>query len=83
MLARLARLTIRYRWPMIGGWLFLTVVGVFATSQVSSRWYTATSIPGQPAYEASQRSLQALGVGDRTPDVVVFHTDADATKSPA
>src|SRR3954468_2913379 len=83
MLARLAHLTMRYRWPMIGLWLFLTVVGVFATTQVSSRWYTATAIPGQPAYEASQRSLHELGVGDRTPDVVVFHTDADATKSPA
>jgi RND superfamily putative drug exporter len=81
MLARLAHLTMRYRWPMIGLWLFLAVVGVFATSQVSSRWYTATAIPGQPAYEASQRSLHELGVGDRTPDVVVFHTDGDATQS--
>src|SRR3954471_10940268 len=81
MLARLAHLAMRYRWPMIGLWLFLTVVGVFATTQVSSRWYTATAIPGQPAYEASQRSLHELGVGDRTPDVVVFHTDADATTS--
>src|SRR5664279_1658119 len=83
MLTRLAHLTIRYRWPMIGLWLLLTAVGVFATGKVSSRWYTATAIPGQPAYEASQRSLHALGVGDRTPDVVVFHTDGDATKSPA
>src|SRR3954453_19899099 len=81
MLARLAHPTMPSRWPMIGLWLFLTVVGVFATSQVSSRWYTATAIPGQPAYEASQRSLHELGVGDRTPDVVVFHTDGDATKS--
>jgi uncharacterized membrane protein YdfJ with MMPL/SSD domain len=50
MLARLARLVIRYRWQMIGLWLLFTVVGVFAASQVSSRWYTATAIPGQPAY---------------------------------
>ncbi len=83
MLTRLAHLTIRYRWPVIGLWLVLTVVGVFATSKVSSRWYTATAIPGQPAYEASQRSLQELGVGDRTPDVVVFHTDGDATENQA
>ena len=83
MLARLAHLTMRYRWPMIGLWLFLTVVGVFATGRVESRWYSATAIPGQPAYEASQRSLHALGVGDRTPDVVVFHTNGDATKSSA
>jgi RND superfamily putative drug exporter len=81
MLARFAHLTIRYRWPMIGLWLLLTVFGVFATSQVSSRWYTATAIPGQPAYEASQRSLHELGVGDRTPDVVVFHTSGDVTRS--
>src|SRR3954465_8043468 len=81
MLTRLAHVTTRYRWPMIGLWLFLTVVGVFATTQVSSRWYTATAIPGQPAYEASQRSLHELGVGDRTPDVVVFHTADDATTS--
>ncbi|MEY2430986.1 MAG: putative drug exporter of the superfamily [Acidimicrobiaceae bacterium] len=79
MLIRLAHLTMRYRWPMIGLWLLLTVVGVFATSHVESRWYTATAIPGQPAYEASQRSLHALGVGDRVPDVVVFHTDGVAT----
>jgi RND superfamily putative drug exporter len=81
MLPRLAHLTMRFRWPMIGVWLFLTVVGVFATSQVSSRWYTATAIPGQPAYEAGQRALHELGVGDRTPDVVVFHTNGDATRS--
>jgi RND superfamily putative drug exporter len=83
MLARLARATIRYRWPMIVLWLLLTVFGVFATTQVSSRWYTATAIPGQPAYEASQRSLHELGVGDRSPDVVVFHTSSDVTVSPA
>ena len=53
MLARLAHLTIRYRWPMIGLWLFLTLFGVFATSQASSRWFQSTSVPGQPAYEAS------------------------------
>src|SRR3954452_21817481 len=81
MLARLAHLTMRYRWPMIGLWLLLTVVGVFGTTQVSSRWYTAKAIPGQPAYEASQRSLHELGVGDRTPDVVVFHPAGDATTS--
>ena len=79
MLARFAHLTMRYRWPIIGLWLVLMVFGVFATTQLSSRWYQATAIPGQPAYEASQRSLHALGVGDRTPDVVVFHTDGDVT----
>ena len=81
MLTRLAHMLVRYRWLVIGTWLALTVLGGFAAGQLSSRWYTATAIPGEPAYEASQRSLHALGVGDRTPIVVVFHTNADITKS--
>lgn len=81
MLTRLAHLLVRYRWLVIGSWLALTVFGGFAAGQLSARWYTATAIPGEPAYEASQRSLHALGVGDRTPIVVVFHTNADITKS--
>jgi RND superfamily putative drug exporter len=83
MLTRLAHLSIRYRWPMIGLWVFLSLFGVFATSQVSSRWFQSTSVPGQPAYEASQRSLHALGVGPRAPDVVVVRTDGDVTESAA
>jgi RND superfamily putative drug exporter len=73
----------RFRWLVIGTWLALTVFGAFAAGQLSSRWYTATAIPGQPAYEASQRALHHLGVGDRVPDVVVFHSDADITTSAA
>jgi putative drug exporter of the RND superfamily len=83
MLTRLAHLSIRYRWPMIGLWVFLSLFGVFATSQVSSRWFQSTSVPGQPAYEASQRSLHALGVGPRPPDVVVVRAAGDVTKSAA
>ena len=81
VLTRLAHLIVRRRWLVIGIWVFLTVFGAFATGKVADRWYTATAIPGQPAYEASQRSLHALGVGDRTPIVVVFHTNGDVTKS--
>jgi RND superfamily putative drug exporter len=81
VLTRLAHALIRHRWLVIGAWLALTLFGAFAAGQLSSRLYTATAIPGEPAYEASQRSLQALGVGDRTPVVVVFHTDGDITKS--
>ena len=81
VLTRLAHLIVRRRWLVIGIWVFLTVFGVFATGKVADRWYTATAIPGQPAYEASQRSLHALGIGDRTPIVVVVHTNGDATKS--
>jgi putative drug exporter of the RND superfamily len=82
-LTRLAHLIVRHRRVVIGTWLILTIFGVFAASQVSSRWYQSTSVPGRPAYEASQRSLHTLGVGDRTPSVVVIHAAGDATKSAA
>src|SRR3954452_11961955 len=78
VLTKLAHQIVRHRWLVIGVWVALTVFGGFAAQQVSSRWFQSTSVPGQPAYEASQRSLHALGVGDRSPTVVVFHTDADA-----
>jgi RND superfamily putative drug exporter len=81
VLTRLAHVLVRFRWLVIGTWLALTVFGAFAAGQLSSRWYTATAIPGHSAYEASQRSLHELGVGDRTPTVVVFHTNGDITKS--
>ena len=48
---------------------------------MSERWAGSTAVPGEPAYEASQRSLQALGVGERTPIVVVFHAGGDLTGS--
>ena len=83
MLTRLAHVVVRFRWLFIVAWSLLTVFGVFAAGKVSDRWYTATAIPGEPAYEASQRSLSALGVGDKPPVVVVFHTDGDARKSTA
>src|SRR4051812_50161883 len=83
MLTRLAHVLMRYRWYVIGAWIALTVFGAFAAGQLSSRWYTATAIPGEPAYEASQRALSELGVGDRVPGVVVFHAAGDITKEPA
>ncbi len=83
MLTRLAHLTVRHRWAVIGLWLVLTLFGAFAAGKVSSRWYQSLSIPGQPAYEASQRTLEAFGVGARPPSVVAFHTSGDATKSGA
>ena len=61
----------------------LTLFGGFAAGQVSKRWYQSFSIPGKSAYEASQRTLKAFGVGVRPPNVVVFHTQGDATKSAA
>jgi putative drug exporter of the RND superfamily len=82
-LARLAHFIARHRWPVIGVWIALTLLGGVAAGKLSSRWYQSFSIPGKPAYEASQRTLKAFGVGVRPPNVVVFHTAGDATKSVA
>ena len=82
-LARLAHFIARHRWPVIGVWIVLTLFGGVAAGKLSSRWYQSFSIPGKSAYEASQRTLKAFGVGVRPPNVVVFHTNGDATKSAA
>jgi RND superfamily putative drug exporter len=83
MLARLAHVVARNRWKFITAWIVLTLFGAFAAGQVSKRWYQSFSIPGKSAYEANQRTLKAFGTGVRPPDVVVFHTSGDATKSQA
>src|SRR5213083_1166751 len=83
MLARLAHWITRHRWLVIGVWIILTLFGAYAAGQVSKRWYQSFSIPGKSAYEANQRTLKAFGTGIRPPDVVVFHTAGDATKSSA
>src|SRR3954465_203672 len=82
-LGRLAHLTARHRREVIVVWVVLTLFGVFAASQVSKRWYQSFSIPGKSAYEANQRTLKEFGTGVRPPDVVVFRTAGDATKSAA
>ena len=82
-LGRLARFTTRYRWPVIVVWVALTLFGGVAAGKLSTRWYQGFSVPGKPAYEAGQRTLKALGVGVRAPNVVVFHTSGDATRSKA
>src|SRR5213593_270663 len=83
MLARLAHWITRHRWLVIGVWIVLTMFGAYAAGQVSKRWYQSFSIPGKSAYEANQRTLKAFGTGVRPPNVVVFHTSGDATKSDA
>ncbi len=83
MLARLAHFVSRHRWKVIAAWIALTLFGAFAAGQVSKRWYQSFSIPGKSAYEANQRTLKTFGTGVRPPDVVVFHTAGDATKSSA
>jgi RND superfamily putative drug exporter len=82
-LARLAHFTARHRWPVIGVWLVLTMLGGVAAGKLSSRWFQSFSVPGKSAYEASQRTLKTFGAGVRPPNVVVFHTAGDATKSAA
>src|SRR6185503_8848593 len=83
-LARLAHFTARYRWPVIVAWIVLTLVGGVAAGKLSTRWYQSLAIPGKPAYEASQRTFKAFGVGVRPPNVVVFHSPTvDVTKSAA
>ncbi len=81
ILGRLARLIARNRWKVIAAWVVLTLFGGFAAGQVSKRWYQSFSIPGKSAYEANQRTLKVFGTGVRPPNVVVFHTAGDATKS--
>ena len=80
-LARLAHFTTRYRWSVIGAWIVLTLFGGYAAGQLSSRWYQSLAVPGKPAYEGSQRTFKALGVGVRSPNTVVFHSSsADVSK---
>ena len=81
-LGRLALFVTRHRKAVIALWLVLTLVGAVASSQLSTRWYQSSAVPGQPAYEAGQRSLEAFGVGDRSPNVVVFRGAGDVTKQP-
>src|SRR5436305_8788084 len=83
MLERLAHLVTRHRRKVIVAWIALTLFGAFAARQVSKRWYQSFSIPGKSAYEANQRTLKTFGTGVRPPDVVVFHTSGDATRSGA
>jgi putative drug exporter of the RND superfamily len=83
LLARLAHAVARHRYAVIGAWLVLTLFGGFAAGQVSKRWFQSFSIPGRSAYETSQRTIHTFGVGVRPPNVVVFKTTGDATKSDA
>ena len=83
LLGRLALFIARHRWPVIAVWIALTLVGAVASGSLGKRWYQSSAVPGQPAYEAGQRTLHAFGAGVRAPDVVVFHTAGDATRSTA
>jgi RND superfamily putative drug exporter len=82
-LGNLAHFIAHHRRLVIGTWIVLTLFGGFAAGQLTTRWYQSLAVPGKPAYEASQRTLKAVGVGDRAPSSVVFHTSGDATKNTA
>ena len=80
MLARLAHLVHRRRKRFIAAWVILTLFGLFATAQVSSRWFESFSIPGYSAYETNQKVLKNFGNGEQAPMVAVFHSNGDVTK---
>jgi uncharacterized membrane protein YdfJ with MMPL/SSD domain len=80
MLGALAHLVHRRRKLVLGVWLALTIFGVFATKQVSSRWFQSFSIPGYSAYETNQKTLDTFGSGEQAPQVAVFHSSGDVTK---
>ncbi|MBA3348610.1 MAG: MMPL family transporter [Actinobacteria bacterium] len=80
MLAGLARLILRHKRIVLFAWLALTICGAFAAGKVSERWLEQFSVPGYPAWEANQRTLEAFGTGDQPPHVVVFQTDGDVTE---
>src|SRR4051812_12876417 len=77
-MSSLARFVFRHRWPVIGVWIALTLLGAVLSGKLSSRWYQSSAVPGAPAYEAGQRTLAAFGAGVRSPDVVVVHGDVSA-----
>src|SRR5438552_17667157 len=82
-LGRLAHFTRRYRWPVIAAWIVLTLVGGVAAGKLSTRWYQSTAVPGKSAYEGSLRTLKALGVGQRPPNIVVLDpSNVDVAKTP-
>src|SRR4029077_5386951 len=80
MLTRLAHLVHRRRGRFVALWAVLTAFGVFATMQVSSRWFESFSIPGYSAYETNQRTLKTFGTGEQAPLVAVFQSKGDVTK---
>ena len=80
MLERLAHLILRHKVIVLVAWLGLTVFGMFSAGQVSDRWLEQFSVPGYPAWEANQRTLEAFGNGDQPPHVVVFQAEGDVTK---
>ncbi len=80
MLTGLARLILRHKVIVLVAWLVLTAFGMFSAGKVSERWLEQFSVPGYPAWEANQRTLEAFGNGDQPPHVVVFQAEGDVTE---
>src|SRR6266540_955017 len=79
-MTRLAHTIIRRRRLVIALWIAMTAFGAFSAGQLADRWYQEFSVPGYPAYEANQRSVQALGNGRVGPFVAVQRAEGDITK---
>jgi RND superfamily putative drug exporter len=79
-MTRLAHTVIRRRRLVIALWIAMTAFGAFSAGQLADRWYQEFSIPGYAAYEANQRSVQALGNGRVGPLVAVQRAEGDITK---
>ena len=79
-MTRLANTIIRRRRLVIALWIAMTAFGAFSAGQLADRWFQEFSIPGYSAYEANQRSVQALGNGRIGPFVAVQRADGDITK---
>jgi putative drug exporter of the RND superfamily len=80
VLARLAHTVFRRRRLLVLIWAGLTIFGVFATAQVSTRWFESFSIPGYSAYETNQKVLKNFGNGEQAPLVAVFQSSGDVTQ---
>ncbi len=79
-MTRLAQIIVRRRWLVIAAWVVLTLFGGFSAGQLADRWFQEFSIPGQPAYEANTRAVEAFGNGRIAPYVAVLRADRDITK---
>jgi RND superfamily putative drug exporter len=82
VLERLAKLVLRRRRLVVAVWIALTLFGAYSAARVSHRWLEQFSIPGYPAYEANQRVLHTYGNGAQAPDVAVFTSKGDVTRTP-
>ena len=80
MMDRLTHAVTHHRRIVIGAWIVMTLFGGFAAGQVADRFAVDFGVPGYSAYEANQRTLQALGSGEVEPFIAVLTAEGDITK---